>query len=281
MQHWVSISLLLVCGCSALQADTSAAVGPLDRAFDRLYNFDFVGAHRIIDKHISGNPEEPLPYTVRGSILLFQELDRLGILESEFFSDDDRVKAKRKLKADQDVRQRFYLSLKQAEQKARNKLSSQPDNAESLFALSLASGLTSDYMALVEKKQWSSLSHVKKSHNHALALLKKHPQFVDAYLTTGLSEYLIGSLPFFLRWFVKLDEVEGDKDVAATKLRKVAESGRYLRPFAKVLLAIFHLREKKPVVSRQYLSELAGEFPENPLFRRELQKVSELISKRN
>ncbi|MGH9632903.1 MAG: hypothetical protein ACRD7E_31750 [Bryobacteraceae bacterium] len=281
MQKWLPISLVVVCSCSALQADSITRESPLDRAFDRLYNFDFVEAHRIVDDFISGHSEEPLPYAVRGSILLFQELDRLGILESEFFSSDDRVKAKRKLKADPLVRQRFYSSLEQAEQKARSKLASHPGDADSLFSLSLTSGLTSDYMALIEKKQWSSLSYVKKSHKHAVALLEKHPGFVDAYLTTGVSEYLIGSLPFFLRWFVRFDGVEGDKKVAADKLRKVAEAGRYLRPFAKVLLAIFHLREKKPLKSRQYLSELAVEFPENPLFSRELQKVSELISKRN
>ena len=50
------------------------------------------------------HPQEPLPYAMRASAYLFQELDRLGILESEFFSDDQRIAEKKKLKPDQAVR---------------------------------------------------------------------------------------------------------------------------------------------------------------------------------
>jgi predicted Zn-dependent protease len=49
-----------------------------------------------------------------------------------------------------------------------------------------------------------------------------------------------------------------------------ADHGRYLRPFAKILLALTALREKKPEVARIQLNELVAESPENPLFASEL-----------
>jgi len=49
--------------------------------------------------------------------------------------------------------------------------------------------------------------------------------------------------------------------------------GHYLRPFAKILLAMAALREKKPEVARTQLTELVTDFPENPLFSNELAKI--------
>ena len=51
--------------------------------------------------------------------------------------------------------------------------------------------------------------------------------------------------------------------------------GHYLRPFAKVLLALVARREDEPQLARRLLEELNREFPANPLFRRELALLKE------
>jgi hypothetical protein len=54
------------------------------------------------------------------------------------------------------------------------------------------------------------------------------------------------------------------------QLGVTAQQGHYLKPFAKILLALTALREKQPDLTRKLLEELTAEFPANPLFRREL-----------
>jgi hypothetical protein len=54
--------------------------------------------------------------------------------------------------------------------------------------------------------------------------------------------------------------------VGIQQLEIAADHGRYLRPFAKILLALAALRENKPELARTQLNELVAEFPENPLF---------------
>src|SRR5216683_7008407 len=110
-------------------------------------------------------------------------------------------------------------------------------------------------------------------------LIKLNPQFIDAYLTTGLSEYLLGSLPFFVRWFVHFDGVDGSKATGIESLQLVARSGHYLRPFAKILLAMVYLREKQPQQTQILLASLTSEYPENQLLRKELAKVAEQIGR--
>jgi hypothetical protein len=264
---------------ATIAAPLVAQTDPLGQALERLYNFDFVRAHGILDSYIASKPDDPRGPAFRAAALLFEELNRLGILESEFFADDTRIAETKKLKPDTKLRDSFYQAVAAAEQRAKTRLATNPNDRDSLFANCVTAGLVTDYMSLVEKRQFRSLSWARQSHRHAVRLLEVDPDFVDAYLTTGISEYLVGSLPFFVRWLARFDQVEGSKDQAVRNLERVASFGRYLGPFAKICLSLIHLREKRPSRTRQLLQELVQEFPANPLFRKELARLDGKFSK--
>jgi hypothetical protein len=54
----------------------------------------------------------------------------------------------------------------------------------------------------------------------------------------------------------------------------VSREGHYFRPFSKILLGIIALREKHPQEAQRLMAELSHEYPENPLFRKELNKLN-------
>ena len=81
---------------AALAASPAPTPAPsLDEAFTDLYNFDFPATNRVLQDYIALHPEEAMPYAVRAAGYLFFELDRLGILESEFLIDDKRIANKK------------------------------------------------------------------------------------------------------------------------------------------------------------------------------------------
>jgi hypothetical protein len=239
-----------------------------------MYNFDFPGAHTLIDTYIDAHAGDPLGYASRASAYLFYEMDRLGILAADFFMDDDRISDKRKLKPDPTIRAAFYWSTAQGRERAEKNLTANALDKNALLSLSMVFGLLTDYAAFVEKKQLGSLSYAKQSQHFAVRLLAIDPQYADAYLTTGISEYILGSVPFFVKWFVKLEETKGSKEQALKNLQVAAKDGRYFGPFARILLAVVALREKRTTDARRWLEGLVREFPENPLLRRELDKIS-------
>src|SRR5262245_2652903 len=264
-----TIAALLVCPALAAQ-DTA-----IDRALRHLYNFDFKSAHSVLDVYIAVHPDEPLPYAFRASAFLFFELDRLHVLEAEFLTSDEKLaEKKKKLDPDPAVRANFMKAVEDTARRGEAALKLNPQDKNALLALCIAQGVSTDYMALVEKKQIASLSAAKKSNNYAQQLLKIDPKFYDAYLTAGFSEYMVGSLPFFVRWFGKFDNVSGSKERGLENLRLTAREGRYFKAFAKILISIISLREKKPQEAQKLLVELAREYPGNPLFHKELAKVS-------
>lgn len=260
----------------ALPVTYAAPPTDIDLAFSRLYNFDFAGAHAALDHDIAAHPEEPLPYSVRASAYLFHELDRLSILESDFFADDRRIAEHKKLKPDPAVRAHLFQALNDAQSRAQSKLDRNPNDQDSLFAFCITTGVLTDYTALVEKRQIGSLSIVKRGASYAQRLLRLNPKYYDAYLTTGVAQYVLGSLPFFVRWFVRIDNLNPNKDQGVEAVEVVARNGHYLKPFAKILLAVADLRDKRPRDARVILAELARDYPENPLFKRELERLSSM-----
>lgn len=248
----------------------------LDEAFAHLYNFDFPAAFATVDRAVAEDPANPLPYAVRSAGYLFSELDRLGILESEFLVDDKRiVEKKNPPPPDPSTRAKLLKALSDTQSRADAALAKDPNDKNALFAMTISQGVATDYMALVEKHQIMSLSPAKKSNDYAQRLLKLDPKFYDAYLAAGFSEYLVGSLPFFIKWFVHFDNVSGSKAAGVRNLQLVATDGHYLKPFAKILLGIAALRDKRPHEAQKLLAELSQSYPGNPLFRKELAKLNE------
>ncbi len=75
------VCTLLLAGCCTARADLRNPQTPLERAFERLYNLDFTSAHRILDAYVDQHPEDPVADSTRASAYLFEELQRLQILE--------------------------------------------------------------------------------------------------------------------------------------------------------------------------------------------------------
>lgn len=247
-------------------------------SFDALYRFQFAKARTVIHSHIKKYPQDPMGYAVVGSIALFEELDRLALLEGEFFKDDDKIKSKQKLKPDPKLREELNQAIAKSQQLSQAMLARNANDTSALFCMTITEGLLMDYASLVEKRHTASLKHARNSQSYAVQTLKIDPTYYDVYCTTGLSEYILGSLPFFMRWFVKFEETEGSKEEGLRKLQIAATKGNYFKPFAKLLLAIFYLRQKDPVLSERYLAQYEAMFPENPLVRKERKKLMEMIA---
>jgi hypothetical protein len=267
--------LALTLFCLPARADAPPTI---DAAIERMYNFDFPASHAALDGYIAQHGQDPLPYAFRASAYLFYELDRLNVLQSEFFLDDNKIAdKKKKLEPDPAIRDKFLKAVSDTETRAQAALAADPNDRNALFALSISQGVATDYMAFVEKHQIASLSVAKRSNSYAQRLIRLDPKFYDAYLTAGISEYMIGSLPFFVRWFVHFDNIDGSKKTGVERLQLVSRAGHYFRGFSKILLATCALRDKHPHDAQQYLQELTRDYPGNPLFRRELAKLNSTI----
>ena len=256
----------------------AATATPADVAFQRLYNADFAGAHRVIDEALREDPNNAFYYAVKAAAYHFGEMDRLHILETDFFLDDEKIASKEKLKPDETVRAALFEAVAHARKLAQARLAANPDDRDALFTMCMASSVVTDYTALIERRQWRSVSLASEVNVYAQKLLALRPPVVDAYLNVGAVEYIVGSLPFFVRWFVRYDHIQGKKEVGIEQVRQVAANGRYYAPYAKILLAVACMREKRTREARTWLAEFSRDYPGNPSVRREIETLDRKLA---
>jgi hypothetical protein len=277
---------LLCCALAALAREQPTPSAPsgraltdilnspeLDEGFHFLYELKPAEARAQFDAWQKSHPEDPLGAASEAASYLFEECYRQRVLTSEFFLDDKHFLGKIPLKPNDALRAAFFTANQRAQAMARLRLTTNPQDADALFVMTLSVGMQADYASLIDKSQLGSLAMIKDADKYAKELLAIAPDAFDAYVTLGAANYIIGSLPPPKRLILVFRGIHSDKNAGIHQLEIAAGHGHYLRPFAKILLALAALREKRIEVARTQLTELVAEFPDNSLFATELSKI--------
>jgi tetratricopeptide (TPR) repeat protein len=241
--------------------------------FNLLYQQKFTEALEAFSAWQSHNPEEPFGEVAVAASYLFEELYRQGVLTSDFFLNERKFLHGIDGKPDPVRMTSFRDALTRARALAKQRQKTNPKDGEALFALTLAAGMESDSDAILEKRQLDGLKRMKEANEYAKQLLAQHPDAADAYVAPGIANYIIGSLNPGYRFALWFGGIHGDKKLGMEQVRKTVESGRYLRPFAKIMLALAARREKQNVLAQRLLRELKEEFPSNDTFAAEYAKA--------
>jgi hypothetical protein len=248
--------------------------GPLlDEGFRQMYNLQFAEAHRTFAEFTRQNPGDPMGPVSDAAAYLFDEFDRLRILQSQFLTNDDNFFDFHKPDADPKVKLQFEAKLAEAEKMDEAALKKDPGDTNALFAAILRLGLHSNYLAMIEKRNLQALSEVKESRVFAEQLLAKHPDYYDAYFAIGIENYLLSQKSAPMRWVLHATGAQTDKQTGVSKLELTAGKGHYLAPYARLLLAVVDLREHAPGKAKERLEWLAKEYPQNRLYKEELAKL--------
>jgi hypothetical protein len=243
------------------------APAPIEQGFQSMYNLDFQSAHQDFSAWEQTHPQDPLGPVSQAAGFLFAEFARLGVLESQLFTNDNTFDARSKLEPDPAVRRQLNAALDRGDQLADAALKIQPNDSNALFAKVLAMGLRSDYAALIEKEDLSALRYIKQGRILAQQLLQQKPDAYDALLALGVENYLTGIKPAPVRWVLRLGGIKPDKQQGIRELEQTAAHGDLLKPFAKLLLAVAALRDNNDAQGCSLLHELAVAYPQNSLYR--------------
>lgn len=270
---FAAVALVIVSATAPLFAADVQASTVLEAGYRDMYNLQFGEAHRQFQQWQQEHPEDPLGPASDAAAYLFAEFDRLHILESELFVNDQRFESRSRPQPDPQTKLAFEAQLAKARQLAQKALARNGSEENALFSHVLADGLEGDYLALIEKRDMQALKLVKEGRALAERLLASNPNCYDAYLAVGVENYLLSLKPAPVRWMLRITGAQTDKAIGIQKLRVTAEKGHYLLPYARLLLAVAALRDHDQVRARTLLQNLADNFPQNRLYRSELAKL--------
>ncbi len=285
----VFVAMLVLCiTASATQAQSPAPVqpavamssdtGPLDAGFHDLYELNFQRARSEFVTYQKTQPQDPLGIAAEAASYLYEQFNQKGIFSSEFFLNDAKFLNGADGSPAENRNEAFLKTNEHARTMAKSQLKLDPGDTHALLVLTMTDGMEADYDALIIKKQLAGLGLTKQAEGEANKLLASDPSAQDAYLALGAANYIIGCLPGYKRAFLWFGGIHGDRTRGMEEMQHTAENGHYLRPFAKIILALAYERERQPDQARALLVELSKEFPGNPLYTRELNLIDHRTS---
>ena len=259
-----------------VQIESTATAGspePLSKGFRYMYNLDFTAAHKTFETWQRAHPEDPLGAASNAAAYLFSEFERLHILDIDLFTEKKGPQQTDQLLPDPKIKVAFHEELAKADDIADKVLAQSPKNRDALFARVLTNGLRGNYAALIENNKDDALDLLKASRTMAEKLIGLDPTYYDAYLAVGIENYVLGLRSAPTRFLLRLSGAQTNKDKGIANMTITAEKGKYLAPYARLLLVIAALRDGDRRTAKKLLADLAREFPHNGLYQFELGRL--------
>lgn len=250
----------------------AASDGVDDRALghDHFYNLEYEASIEANRRLVAQKPDDPVAHNRLATAILYKELLRLGKLETKAFKGDNQFHAWEKPSADPKVWKEFKGILLRGRQVAEDILEADSRDVHALYALSTNYGLESTYQFMLRTAYFGALHSSNRADKHSRESIKTHPEFIDGYLIAGTHEYVVGSLPWAVRYMVAVGGVRGSKKKGEEYVRLVAENGDLARDSARALLVLLLRREQRPLEAVPVLEDIIRDFPRNYLMHLEL-----------
>lgn len=235
---------------------------------DALYNIDYDKAERDFKEIARLMPNHPGGYQLLAARVWIKTLYESRRLQSSLYSSegfytngDDKVDPK--------IVTEFRNLTREARRLAEAKLKQEPNNVEALDFLANTEGLKASFEEAVERRHFAALRDGNDAVSHHREVLKLDPKYIDAQITIGLYEYVVGSLPLPVKILAGATGYRGSKKRGLAMLEQVAKEGRWAQDDAKSVLIVLYTREKRFADVLKLTRELSAKYPRNYLLRLE------------
>ena len=199
---------------------------------------------------------------------------------SSFYAGSDKAKEETEGDAvDPAADRRFRDLMAQAKTKALALVARNKNDPDALYFLGAVYGVMGGYEASTTRKFFAAVRNGSRSVDAHQKVLKLKPDYYDAYLSVGMYDYIVGSLPFPYKAIAAIAGHHGNKERGIERLQTVIEKGAVSADGARVLLLAIYQNEKRYQEALNILDYFAAKYPRNYLVR--LERVTTLVSLKN
>lgn len=275
-------ALTVMPGAQLRPQSASAATGPAATAtgdalaeFERLridgndavYSLEYKPAREMFLRMTRLVPEHPAGYVYLANNLWLETLNSRRRLSTSIYTgdsfysqglSDDKVDPKRD--------REFNDLIKQAITVARARLLKNAKDTEAMYYHASALGLRAAYSTSVRRSFRRAIGDANESVKIQRQVIKLDPQYIDSYLSIGLYEYVIDSLPLGWKFLARLAGLKGSKKRGIEQVELVTQRGKYAADDARVVLIGLYSKQKQPEKALEMITLLATKYPRNYLF---------------
>jgi tetratricopeptide (TPR) repeat protein len=280
----ILVLLLVTVGTGSAQQPQTSSPEATDKAkldslrrsgIEALYNLDYDKAERDFKEIVRLYPSHPAGPQLLAARLWIKTLYESRRLQSSLYSSESFYSSGDD-KVDPKIITAFRNLTREAKRLAEVRLKQDPKDIEALDWLAAIQGLKASFEEAVERRHFAALKDGDDAVDHHREVLRLDPNLIDAGLTVGLYEYVVGSLPLPIKVVAGITGFRGSKKKGLAMLERVAQAGTWSRDDARTLLIVLYTRERRFSDALGHARDLSAKYPRNYLFR--LEAADALVS---
>ncbi|MBZ5616930.1 MAG: tetratricopeptide repeat protein [Acidobacteriia bacterium] len=261
--------LLVVLLPATVQSQIGGAqAGPSDPvaiATDHLRNLEYEEAIQQLQSWLETHPKDLRAHNYLGISVLYQQMFHRGVLESRVYGHGGDVFKASKAALAVEFQEQLLSILEKAQSLADQRARSDPKDKEAVYWAGVTHATRATYHFTLRKEYMPSLHESTDALKLHRTLLELDPNYVDAYLVVGMNNYIVGSLPWYIKVLASLTGHHGDRAEGIRQVKRVTEEGNYAREDARLMLAVLYQREKMYREALHVYEEMARAYPRNYL----------------
>src|SRR5262245_38627245 len=239
-----AILLMSTAGFGQIQSATTAAdpvagaAVPLEvmelrrEGSEAMYNFDYTMAVSKFEEIRKRLPQHPAGDLYLATALWLKNLNKSRRLQtglyrsgSNFYAGADKAKEETEGDAvDPELDRAFRDRMAQAKTKALALVAKNKNDPDALYFLGVCYGVMAGYEASTARKFFSAMRNGSRCVDAHEKVMKLKPEYYDAYLSVGVYDYIVGSLPFGYKALATIIGVRGNKKRGINRLQTLIEN---------------------------------------------------------
>ncbi len=283
-----SVLLITVCVAVALlpsqaQAQSLRSVDYAARmrvGLDHLYRLEHADAIRAFEELAERFPEHPGPPLSMAMAVWLEELfDRQELDLDRFISpgyftkpSDDPM--------DEAERRSFHDGIERSQALAARWLERHPGDSDARYYLGACEAGLGVFAFTIDRSYRGALRHGKKAYQIQKGVTEDDPEFGDSYLTVGTYEYIVGNLPWYIKWIASIAGYRGSEKRGFDYLGLAVRKGFLVQNDARLLLMVLYMREKQYDYALEMALQLHARYPENFLLHLNRAQILEKLDRR-
>ncbi|MBZ5496736.1 MAG: tetratricopeptide repeat protein [Acidobacteriia bacterium] len=245
--------------------------------FDCIYNLDYDQAERIFLTLRKQHPQHPAPPLYLGVIAWLRELFRRQDLDLDLFLSPAFFTKETSQVMPPEQRKAFFDYLDECRSLAQGILGKNPKNTDAIYFLGAAQGILGSFSITIDHSVRKAFSFGNKAYDYDRQVLKLDPKYYDAFMTVGLYQYIVGSIPWYIKWLATLVGYRGTKEEGFKAFDLAVTKGEYVRTDAKILEMVLLMHEGQPKDALRDAQELHRDFPRNYIFQINIAQIQEKL----
>jgi len=244
--------------------------------FADIFNLDYDRAGQIFESLEKDYPRHPAPPLYRAAIVWLEEMLRRQDLSLDRFITASYFSRKTNQTMPPERRAAFLQDLARCQARARAILQKDGRDRDGRYFTAMSYGLQASFAATIDHSPREAFSSGSRAYAYCKQLTEEDPGYYDAYLTTGVYEYIAGSIPWYMKWLTFFIGIRGSKQDGMAHLELASEKGPYVFNEAKLVLMVLQVREHRYGEALELARYLSGRFPRNFILALNVAQVLQL-----